>query len=215
MGAKKQKALQDRKDHIDRVSKTVGAAIAEKDAQDAADLDAKIKKIQEDAARAAAEDAKRRQDSHNAKVKDMLDTRQRQIAEQKKSEEWRKEEDLRQLGIFKQQVEDMRREDAEKEEKRRKAREDLDKSHIAMMRVNAGVHPHHVMMTPRNKKTELGYNLAIFEQMKSEGFMVDAVDKVLAQPGKDHHPEGKLLDFPTIPRYYSEIHPIELEQPDV
>merc|ERR1711862_664858 len=106
MGAKKQKALQDRKDHIDRVSKTVGAAIAEKDAQDAADLDAKIKKIQEDAARAAAEDAKRRQDSHNAKVKDMLDTRQRQIAEQKKSEEWRKEEDLRQLGIFKQQVED-------------------------------------------------------------------------------------------------------------
>jgi len=71
------------------------------------------------------------------------------------------------------------------------------------------------MMTPRNRKTELGYNRAIFEQMKSEGFMTDAIDMLMAKPGKDHHPEGKLTAFPTIPRYTGEIHPIELEQPDV
>jgi hypothetical protein len=213
--AKKQKALQDRKDHIDRVSKTVGAAIADRDAKDQADLEAKIKRIQEEAARRAQEDAKNRMDKHNAKVKDMCEVREKQIEERARADEWRKEEDARQLALFKEQLEDMRREEREKEEKRRKAREELDKSHIQKMRENAGVHQQHVMMTPRNRKTELGYNRAIFEQMKSEGFMTDAIDMLMANPGKDHHPEGKLIAFPTIPRYTGEIHPIELEQPDV
>merc|ERR1712178_64279 len=78
--AKKAKALQDRKDHIDRVAKTMGAAVAERDAKDAADLEAKIKQIQDDANRRAMEDNQRRLDIHNAKVKDMVETRQRKMA---------------------------------------------------------------------------------------------------------------------------------------
>lgn len=213
--AAKQKALQDRKDFIEKISKSMGADVAARDAKDAADLEAKIKRIQEEANRAAAEDAKRRQDNHNAKVKDMIAVRQRQIEERGKDDELERQADKKMLERFKQQLDDMKREEAEKQEKRRKAREDLDQSHIEAQRRNAGIHPHHVMMTPRNKKTELGYNKVIFKQMTKEGFMTDALDTLHRDPGKDMHPEGKLLPFPTVPRYTENIHPIELEQPDV
>jgi len=214
--AKKQKALQDRKDHLDRVAKTLGAAVAGRDAQEAAELDAKIKKIQEDANRASMEDNRRRQETHNAKVKNMVEVRKQQAEEKRQREAQEKQEGMEDLSKFTKAVEDMNREEREKEEKRRKAREAQDGELIAKIRINAGIHPHHVMMTPRNRKTELGYNKAIFEQMTKEGFMVDRVQQMYSNPEqRDHHPEGKLTAFPTIPRYTGEIHPIELEQPDV
>lgn len=213
--AKKQKALQDRKDHIDKIAKTMGAAVAERDAQDQADLEAKIKRIQEESNRRSMEDARNRQNTHNAKVKDMVDTLKRQMEEKDRDDEEERQADIRRAEIYRQQVEDGKRDELAKIEKRRKDREELDKVLIGQIRVNAGIHPHHVMMTPRNRKTELGYNKAIFEQMTKEGFRADAVNTLMAKPGKDHHPEGKLLPFPTIPRYTGEIHPIELEPPDV
>lgn len=217
--AKKQKALQDRKDHIERVSKTVGAAIADKDAQDAADLDAKIKRIQEEANRRSMEDARSRQDAHNAKVKDMVETRQRQVIERTALDHLEKEADQAMLRRMKKEYEEAVAEDNRKAEARRKAREDQDAELIANMRVNAGIHEQHVMMTPRNRSTELSYNKAIFEQMYKEGFRPDDVTATLTKkqgkPGFTHHPEGKLLPFPTIPRFTGEIHPLELDQPDV
>merc|ERR1712187_302812 len=145
----------------------------------------------------------------------MLAVRAKQIEERGKDDEEEREADKRQLARFKQQCEDMKREEAEKDEKRRKAREDLDINLITQQRINAGIHPHHVMMTPRNKKTELGLNKVIFKQMAQEGFQCEAIDKLYKEPGKDMHPEGKLLPFPTVPRYTGDIHPIELEPPDV
>lgn len=213
--AKKQKALQDRKDHIEKIAKTMGAAVAERDAKDQADLEAKIKRIQEESNRRSMEDAKARQDAHNAKVKEMVEMLEWQAEEKRKREAKDTSDGQTQLAMFKKQCEDADREEKAKQERRRKAREDLDMHLISQQRINAGVHPHHVMMTPRNKKTELGYNKAIYEQMSKEGFMSDAVTGFFANPGKDHHPEGKLTAFPTIPRYTEEIHPFELEQPDV
>merc|ERR1719305_708444 len=175
----------------------------------------KIKRIREESNRRSMEDARNRQNTHNAKVKDMVDTLKRQMEEKDRDDEEERQADIRRAEIYRQQVEDGKRDERAKIEKRRKDREELDKVLIGQIRVNAGIHPHHVMMTPRNRKTELGYNKAIFEQMQKEGFMGDAVDTLMANPGKDHHPEGKLLPFPTIPRYTGEIHPIELEPPDV
>merc|ERR1711988_2073913 len=184
-----------------------------------ADLEAKIKKIQEDANRAAMEDARNRHDTHQRKVNDMIATRKKQIADKNKDDAEEKLEGQRQAQKFREEVEENNRKEREKEEKRRKAREDMDMELIAKMRINAGIHPHHVMMTPRNKKTELGYNKVIFEQMFKEDFMTASVQSVLTKqqgkPGFDHHPEGKLCPMPTIPRYTGELHPIELEQPDV
>merc|ERR1711981_1263647 len=146
----------------------------------------------------------------------MVEVRKQQAEEKRRREAADKLDGEDQLEKFKQQVEDMNREERDKEEKRRKAREDQDVNLIAKIRINAGIHSQHVMMTPRNRKTELGYNKAIFEQMTKEGFMVDRVQQMLSHPEqRDHHPEGKLTAFPTIPRYTGEIHPIELEQPDV
>jgi len=214
--AKKQKALQDRKDHIDRVEKTMGAAVAERDAKDAADLEAKIKRIQEEANRAAMEDAKNRHDTHMAKVNDMVATRKRQVEEKGRDDEAERQADRDRAAVYQAEYQDDLRRDKEKAEARRKAREDQDQELIRQMRIRAGIHEEHIKMTPRNRKTELGYNKAIFEQMEKEGFMPDAVKLVTMNPNQRlHHPEGKLTAFPTIPRYTGEIHPIELEQPDV
>lgn len=217
--AKKQKAFQDRKDHLDRVEKTMGAAVAERDAKDAADLEARIKQIQEEAAQKAMTDARRKQDTHNARVKDMVETRQRQMEDRGKEEELIKQEDVKMMAFYKKQYEEGLAADKAKEEKRRQARADQDVHLIEAARINAGIHPHHVMMTPRNRKTELGYNKAIYEQMMKEGFQSDRVVSVMTKqqgkPGFGHHPDGKLCPMPTIPRYTGELHPLELEAPDV
>merc|ERR1711948_216546 len=100
----------------------------------------------------------------------MLATRARQIEEQGKDAKLEKEEGQKQLKIFKQQQEESNQQEKAKLEKMRKAREELDIHLINQMRRNVGIHPQHVMMTPRNKKTELNYNKALFEQMEHEGF---------------------------------------------
>lgn len=216
--AKKQKAFQDRKDHLDRVEKTLGAQVAGRDAQDAADLEAKIKQIQEESNRKSMEDAKRRQDNHNAKVKDMVETRQRQIADKHRDDGVQLAEEKELMKVYKKQCEDGVEEERLKAENKRKARGAQDEELIAKVRENAGIHPHHVMMTPRNRQTELGYNKIIFEQMMKEDFrpsdVTSTLTKKLGKPGFGHHPEGKLCPMPTIPRYTGEIHPLELENPD-
>lgn len=213
--AAKQKALQDRKDHIDKVAGTIGAAIEERDKKEASDLEAKIKRIQEESNRKAMEDARNKQEVHLRKVKEMLATRVEQIKTKHAHDGEELAQDKRQMVVFAADFEASKREDKEKEEKRRLAREEQDQTLIHQIRINAGIHPQHVMMTPRNRKTELGYNKAIFDQMVKEEFMVDKVEEMRNKPQRDIHPEGKLLPFPTIPRYTGEIHPIELEQPDV
>jgi hypothetical protein len=216
--AKKQKAFQDRKDHLDRVEKTLGAQVAGRDAQDAADLEAKIKQIQEESNRKSMEDARRRQDMHNAKVKDMVETRQRQIADKHRDDGVQLAEEKELMKVYKKQCEDGVEEERLKAENKRKARGAQDEELIAKVRENAGIHPHHVMMTPRNRQTELGYNKIIFEQMMKEDFrpndVTSTLTKKLGKPGFGHHPEGKLCPMPTIPRYTGEIHPLELENPD-
>merc|ERR1712072_571895 len=143
----------------------------------------------------------------------MVAIRFKQMEDRHRDDAQEKLDGENQAKKYRQQLEEMRQEEAAKVEARRKAREDQDVDLINTIRIRAGIHEQHVMMTPRNKKTELGYNKAIFEQMRKEGFMVDSIDALYANPGKDHHPEGKLCTFPTIPRYNGEIHPIELEQP--
>jgi len=213
--AAKQKAFQDRKDHIDRVAGTLGAAVADRDAKDAADLEARIKAVQEASNRKAMEDARRKQDTHDRLTREMVATLDDQMAARGRDDVEVKAADKRQMLIYAKEHEDSKRAEAEKLEKRRLARENQDKELIGQIRINAVIHPQHIMMTPRNRKTELGYNKAIFEQMGREGFMTDQIATLRAKPQKDHHPEGKLCPFPTIPRYTGEIHPIELEMPDV
>lgn len=213
--AKKQKALKDKKDRLDSIEKTMGAAIGDRDAKAAADLEAKIKRVTAEADRLAKEDSQRRRDTFDRKMKDCVTTWDKQMAERAKDDVLTKEEDAKQLDIFKKQLDDGLAADAAKEEKRRLAREEQDKHLISKIRTNAGIHPQHVVNTPRNKKTELGYNAAIFDQMRREGFRPDAVDHLMADPGKDYHPEGKLLHHGSVPRYTGEIHPLELAQPDV
>merc|ERR1711920_674350 len=100
---------------------------AGRDAKEAAELEAKIKRVQEEADRLAKEDAQRRRDTHDRKVKDCIATWDKQMAERAKDDALTKDEDARQLEIFKKQLDDGIRADKEKEEKRRKAREDQDK----------------------------------------------------------------------------------------
>merc|ERR1712190_241997 len=213
--AKKQKALQDRKDHIAKVESTVGAAIAGRDAKEAAELEAKIKRVQEEADRLSKEDAERRRTTHAKKVQNCKETWDKQLVERDKINEIKREEDAKQLAIFKKQLEDGLRADREKEEKRRKDRENQDKALIEKIRISNSTHPQHVVMTPRNRQNELGYNAEIFDQMKREGFRPQAIENLMSNPGKDYHPDGKLTAFPTVPRYTGEIHPLELAAPDV
>merc|ERR1711865_1011448 len=171
--------------------------------------------VQEESNRKATEDQRNKQDTHNRKVKEMVAVREKQMADRNYDDGQEAEESRKLLMRFKAEVEESKEEERQKTEKRRMARDGQDKELIHQIRINAGIHPQHVMMTPRNRKTELGYNKAIFDQMTKEVFMVDKVEEMRNKPQRDHHPDGKLCPFPTIPRYTAEIHPLEVDQPDV
>jgi len=209
--AKNAKAVQDRKDRIEAVGRTLGAAVADRDAQLEAELEARVKRVQEESNRAAEEASRKKMESHQRKVTEMLEVRAKQVEEFHRRGEDDKEASRKQLEIFKQQLLESNEQERQKVEKRRKAREDLDISLIEKQRINAGIHPQHIMMTPRNKKTELSYNKVLFEQMKAETFQMDAVDTLLMNA----QDKGKLLSMGSVAPYNDAIHPLEMEAPDV
>lgn len=213
----KAKALQDKKDRLAKIEASLGEQVASRDAEEQAELERKIRQIQDEANRAAQEDIRKRQETRAAKVKDMVATRERQIAEKGRDDHLEREEEKRLMRLYREEHEEAQRKEKAKQDKARQAREDLDKHLISQQRRNANIHPHHIMMTPRNKKNDLMYNKPLFEQMAEESFQVDAVNTMMVQSQSlpDAHPEGKLIAFPTIPRFKGQIHELELEAPDV
>jgi len=213
----KVKSLQDRKDRLAKIEASLGEQVASKAAEEEAELERRIRRIQDEASRKAMDDIRNKQERHAAKVKDMVSTRERQVADRGRDDHLEREEEKRLLRLYRDEHEEAQRKEKAKQEKARQAREDLDKHLISQMRRNANIHPQHIMMTPRNKKTEMTYNKALFEQMADEGFQADAVNTMMVQSESlpDAHPEGKLIAFPTIPRYKGQIHELELEAPDV
>eukprot|EP00930_Biecheleria_cincta_P056528 TRINITY_DN42633_c0_g1_i1.p1 TRINITY_DN42633_c0_g1~~TRINITY_DN42633_c0_g1_i1.p1 ORF type:complete len:591 (+),score=173.06 TRINITY_DN42633_c0_g1_i1:54-1775(+) len=203
-------AVQARMDQIERNCQTVGAEIAGRDARMEAELQAKIKRVQEEADRAAKEDADRRKSSHDKRVKDMIETLGKQVKQREEEAEVEKEAGRKQAMVFKQEYEEGLAKDKAKEERARQARADLDVHLIDTIRKNAVVHPRD-FGAQLTKKQELAYNRGLFEQMAVEGFAMSYTSKFL--PEASH--TGKLDPFPSVGPYEGEIHALERQQPDV
>jgi len=203
-------AVQARMDQIERRCQTVGAEIAGRDARMEAALQAKIKRVQEEADRAAKEDAEKRKGARDKKVKDMIDTLGKQVKQREEEAEVEKEAGRKQAKLFKQEYEEGLAKDKAKEERARQARADLDTHLIENIRKNAGVHPRD-FGAQLTKKQELAYNRGLFEQMAIEGFAMSHTSKFL--PEASH--TGKLDPFPSVGPYEGEIHELERQQPDV
>lgn len=203
-------AVQARMDQIERNCQTVGAEIAGRDARMEAALQAKIKKVQEEADRAAKEDADKRKSAHDKRVKDMIETLGKQVKQREEQAEVEKDAGRKQAMLFKQEYEAGLAKDKAKEEKARQARSDLDVHLIDTMRNNAVVHPRD-FGAHLTKKQELAYNRGLYEQMAAEGFAMSYTAKFL--PEASH--TGKLDPFPSVGQYEGEIHALEQQQPDV
>lgn len=203
--------VQARMDQIEKNCSTLGAEIAGRDARIEAELQEKIKRVQEEADRVSKEDRQRRATNHAKKVQEMVATLDDQMRERELAKVADKEADLKQAIKFKEEFEEGLRKDKAAEEKRRKARENLDGNLIAQIRANVAVHPKNCLVTHESQKVDLAYNRVLFEQMASEGYREDVAGELL---GKARH-GGKLDPFPSVGRYDGPIHPLEMQVPDV
>eukprot|EP00441_Pelagodinium_beii_P038185 CAMPEP_0197650822 /NCGR_PEP_ID=MMETSP1338-20131121/31173_1 /TAXON_ID=43686 ORGANISM="Pelagodinium beii, Strain RCC1491" /NCGR_SAMPLE_ID=MMETSP1338 /ASSEMBLY_ACC=CAM_ASM_000754 /LENGTH=569 /DNA_ID=CAMNT_0043225305 /DNA_START=32 /DNA_END=1741 /DNA_ORIENTATION=+ len=203
-------AVQARMDQIERNCKSIGAEIAGRDARMEAELEAKIKRVQEESDRAAKEDADRRKADRDGKVKDMIDTLGKQMQLLKEQATKDKEDGVKQAEIFKKEFADGLAADQAKEEAARQARMKMDEHIMATIRKNAVIHPRD-FGAELTKQQELAYNRGLFEQMAAEGFEMDMTSKFLPQASHT----GKIDPFPSVGPYHGEIHPMEHLQPDV
>jgi len=203
-------AVQARMDQIERNCKTVGAEIAGRDARMEAELQAKIKRVQEESDRAAKEDADRRKADRDGKVKDMIDTLGKQMQLKEEQAQKDREDGIKQAQIFKKEYEDGLANDRAKEEAARQARIKMDEHQMMNIRKNAQIHPRD-FGAELTKQQELAYNRGLFEQMAAEGFQMDMTSKFLPQASHT----GKIDPFPSVGPYKGEIHPMEMLQPDV
>jgi len=211
--AANRKAVQDRMDQIDRNCKSIGAGIADRDAKAEAELQAKIKRVQEESDRAAKEDADHRKSVRDGKVKDMTDTLHRQMQNRKDEAKREVEEGVKQAELFRQQFKEGLQKDHEKEERARQARGNLDTVLITHIRSNQSVHPKD-FGAHLTQKQELAYNRGLFEQMAVEGFEKQYTHKFL--PQATHTGTGKTDPYPSVGRWHGgDFSSLELHHPDV
>lgn len=205
-------AVKARMDKIERNCATLGAVIAERDARMEAELQASIKRVQEEADRAAKEDAEKRRNDRNRKVRDMLDTLGKQCKQREEDGRRDIEENKRQAAIFKEEYEKGLTMDQAKAEKARKARADMDVKLIEHIRRNQSVHPRD-FGADLTKQQELAYNRGLIEQIAADGFALHITSKLL--PQVNHTGTGKTDPFPSVGRYGNDISSLEMQHPDV
>eukprot|EP00933_Yihiella_yeosuensis_P017911 TRINITY_DN14898_c0_g1_i1.p1 TRINITY_DN14898_c0_g1~~TRINITY_DN14898_c0_g1_i1.p1 ORF type:complete len:587 (+),score=131.78 TRINITY_DN14898_c0_g1_i1:148-1908(+) len=203
-------AVQARMDQIERNCQTVGAEIAGRDAAAEAALQAKIKRIQEQADKDAKEDAQRRKDKHDRLTKEMMDMLDWQMDQKRKRAEMDREEDMKQLAIFKADYAAGVKKDMDEAEARRQVRSAQDENFISVIRKNAVIHPrdygaHETLIQ------EVAYNRGILEQIASEGFEKHLATTYLTKASHT----GKVDPFPSVGRYEGEIHSHEIHHPEV
>jgi len=207
-------AVQGRMDKLEERARTFGAAVKERDDKEAAELAARIKRVQEEGERMSKEDAERRRNEHDRKVKDMMTVRAKQVKEYHAQGVLDKEAGRKQAIIFQEQLDEGKAMDAAKAEKRRKAREDQDAHLIGQMTRQIEVHPLQFGMTDYTRTQEVSMNREIFEQMAYEGFNKDLVGSLMRFKN-DKGTSGKLDPLPSIGPSDAVIHPLELHAPDV
>jgi len=204
-------AVQARLDQIDRNCATLGAEIAGRDARAEAQLQESIRRVLEESDRRAKEDTERRRSEHKRKTTEMLNTLDEQCRERIQAAEKEREEGLEQARIFKEECEAGLAKDRADEERRRKAREEMDERLIGQMRSQLAVHPRNFLVTGATQDREVSYNRSMFEVMQKEGFMNEITGKLLSRP----HKKGGIDPYPSVARYEGSIHPLELEEEEV
>eukprot|EP00929_Paragymnodinium_shiwhaense_P113741 TRINITY_DN82042_c0_g1_i1.p1 TRINITY_DN82042_c0_g1~~TRINITY_DN82042_c0_g1_i1.p1 ORF type:complete len:601 (-),score=202.85 TRINITY_DN82042_c0_g1_i1:174-1976(-) len=206
-------AVADRMSRIEELGRTFGAAIQKRDEEEEARLQASIKRVEEESERLAKEDAERRKNDHNRRVKDMIDTLDRQMKERHEAGKQDKIDDAKQLQIWATQVAEGHRKDREEKEGKERARAALDKALIQQIRDQTVVHPLQYFITPGVQKTELAYNRALFEQMSSEGFYDGHLNSFLSKATDKG--TGKTDPYPSVGPSKLPIDPLEIPEPDV
>eukprot|EP00927_Polykrikos_kofoidii_P068145 TRINITY_DN63526_c0_g1_i1.p1 TRINITY_DN63526_c0_g1~~TRINITY_DN63526_c0_g1_i1.p1 ORF type:complete len:636 (+),score=171.18 TRINITY_DN63526_c0_g1_i1:54-1910(+) len=210
--ASKNKAIADRMEKMEELSRVFGAAIAKRDAEESAALEAQIKKVTEEGERIAKEDAERRRTEHEQKVREMLVARAKQVKEREVFTAQEKVENVNQMKIWKKQAMEANQKELDACEKRRKARAELDEALIEQIRGNVVVHPHQFGMTEQIQKRELALNRVLFEHMASENFHEKVLTGFLDK-AKDRG--AKTDPYPSVGHYEGPIHPLEIKENDV
>lgn len=203
-------AVQARMDQIERNCATVGADIAARDAKAERELQEKVRRVQEEADRAAKEDAERRKSEHDRKTRAMLASLDEQCKQRDVQARADKVENTKQAQRFKEEYEAGLAKDRAEAEARRLARSKLDETLVDQMRAQLQVHPRNFGITCTTQQTDVAYNQALFEHMRSEGFLPDLTGQILS-----HGPHrGKRDPFPSVGRYEGPIHPAEMQEVD-
>jgi len=203
--AERRAAVQARMDVIERNCATLGAKIKERDAKAEADLEAKVKRVQEETDRLAKEDSERRQSTYNTKVKEMLSTLNVQMQQRVEDAKVEQEANAKQAEIWRKDLADSEAKERQKEANMREARQNQDNDLIKQIRAQTSVHPRNFAMTGVTQGVDLAYNRLLFQQMVEEGFREDITGQLL---GKAAH-TGKIDPFPSVGRYDGHIHPME------
>lgn len=179
----KRAALQKRKDQLNAVERTMGAAQGEaRAAQERADHERMMRALAK-ADKEAKEAAEKKAADHNARVQDMLASLDAQMME--KTEALRAEKTMqeRQAVIFAEQAKEANDREERKMQALRDARGEMDGFLVQQMKFQVGVHSEH-RVNPTQVSNEMKYNGALLRRIRGdETFDQHQLPKVVNRMG--------------------------------
>mmetsp|Transcript_29909 Transcript_29909/g.68961 ORF Transcript_29909/g.68961 Transcript_29909/m.68961 type:complete len:575 (-) Transcript_29909:84-1808(-) len=209
--AKNRAAVAKRESRVAAIAESLGASVAQRDADEERKLNEKIQRVLEEQDRKNREDSRMRQERKDRLTREMLNSLDQQIADRDKHKIEEKEADRIQLEIFRKQLEEQNEKRRKEALQAQKNRGDLDLTLIEQMRRNASVHPRQFGLTADIQRQELAFNRLIYEHMAAENFCPE-----MTQPMLDAaHDRGRLTNFPSVGPYHEPIHSLDLQVPDV
>mmetsp|Transcript_68244 Transcript_68244/g.163760 ORF Transcript_68244/g.163760 Transcript_68244/m.163760 type:complete len:582 (-) Transcript_68244:83-1828(-) len=209
--AKNRAAVAKRESRVAAIAGSLGADVAQRDAEEERKLQEKIARVLAEQDRRIAEDARNRKETKDRLIREMLDSLDQQIADRDKHKLEEKEADRKQVEIFRKQLEEQNEKKRREAEQAKKDREELDQALINQMRGNVSVHKGNFGLTGDIQRQELAFNRLIFEHMSAENFCPEFTEQILEAA----HDRGKLTFFPSVGPSTEPIHPLELQVPDV
>lgn len=167
-----------RRAHVDHVMATLGTDVAERLAREARSSDERDDREHEEGIRKRNEDHQQRLAAQQERVREMLETRSRQLRDGHPEKGLERAADLRQVEVWKQQLAESMTEERERVAKARRMREDMDASLREQMIQTACVHPSELGVSMQQKQRELTINRRRLQQIMDEGFRPDLTSTV-------------------------------------
>merc|ERR1712217_952825 len=153
-----------------RVNSSMGNALVEQRLKEEREAEEKQQRAEDEFEQKRLEQYWREHDEHQRKLKEMMEVNARQLYHKAHAGDWEKDDDKKQVEMWRRDEEREGPARREKLLKSRRLREEMDEALMETIHKNAAVHRSEVGISQKQKQNEVSYNRPLLERIHSDKF---------------------------------------------